>query len=431
MPRAWLLPVLVLLAAPLPAQRIDSVAAARARMREAGAALQGGDTTRALARVRDAVQAWPRQGAYLLSLGRIATVAGDAATARDALSRAGTMGFGWSLAESAFARWRDDVAFRGLADSVAARTAPIVRGTVMATLADSLLHPEGIAWDATTDRLFVSSVHRRKIVVVEQGGRQRDFIAEGAHGLDAVFGLALDPARRLLWVATSATPEQAGYQPADSGRAAIMAFALDDGTPRGRWSLPADAPHLLGDVVLAPDGSAWASDSRTAGLWRVPAGAPSGAAERVPITSPDWVSLQGMAFSPDGRVLWLADWTTGLHRVDLVARTSTPVAADPALFTLGIDGLYRLGDGSLLAIQNGIAPARVVRLRLGEGGTRVTGMEVLDRNPAVAEEPTLGTPVPGGFAYVANSPWGHYGQDGRFRAGAPIPKGVVLRLPLP
>ena len=81
--------------------------------------------------------------------------------------------------------------------------------------------------------------------------------------------------------------------------------------------------------------------------------------------------MQGLAFSEDGRQAWVADWTTGLFHLDLRPVCVTPVATPPGTTLLGIDGLYRVGAGQLiLAIQNGIAPHRIVALDLDARGTR-------------------------------------------------------------
>ncbi|HYR07791.1 MAG TPA: hypothetical protein VEQ60_08490, partial [Longimicrobium sp.] len=47
-----------------------------------------------------------------------------------------------------------------------------------------------------------------------------------------------------------------------------------------------------------------------------------------------------------------------------------PVADSTAVS--GIDGLVRLGH-SLVAVQNGVTPKRVVELRMDDGETRITG----------------------------------------------------------
>lgn len=426
-----LLAVSIVHPAGVAAQRADSADVARGLMRDAAAALRRADTAAAIASVERAVQAWPRQGAYVLALGRLAARAARPDLAVPALRRAMAMGWGWTRRDPALASLVARADVQALADSAEAATGPSSTSTVLRTLPDTLQHPEGVVIDSATGRLFVSSIRHRKIVVIERDGRVHDFVPPGAHGLDATFGMAVDAARRTLWVASSLTPEQEGGTGLKANRAAIFAFGVERGELRGRWGVPDDgAEHGLGDVVIGPDGTAWASDSRTAALYRATPGDRSGIATRSPIMSPDWQSPQGMAFSADGTTLWLADWTTGLFHIELATGRVTPVAADPLLVTLGIDGLYRVGPRALIGIQNGVTPPRVIRLDLDAAGTRVERLTVLDRHLPLADEPTLGTVTADGFVYVANSPWGAYDERGALRTGVAIPAPVLLRLPL-
>jgi sugar lactone lactonase YvrE len=339
------------------------------------------------------------------------------------------MGFAWNPAHPAFGRLQADTRFRALATASEANQAPHVKSAVFRTLPDAWLHPEGVAFDGATGRVFVSGVRQRKVVVIEPDGRVRDFVPTSA-GFDAVMGIVVDSARGLLWFSTSVTPEMDGA-PSATGGALLVAAKLDDGTIAARYVLPdTSGGHMLGDVVLAPNGDVYTSDSRSPQVYRVRGAAANGTLERLSWQHRDWQSLQGMTFSPDGRTMWIADWTTGLFKVDVASGIVTPVMADPSIFTLGVDGMYLVGERRLVALQNGIAPARVVAFDLDASGTRVERAELLDRHLPQAIEPTLGVLVPGGLLYVANSPWGLYGANGAVDPNTPFPAPVLMRLPL-
>lgn len=340
------------------------------------------------------------------------------------------MGFAWSPRHPAFGRLQSDTRFAALAMGSEDNQAPLVKSAVFRTLPDPWLHPEGVGFDATTGRVFVSGVRQRKVVVIEPDGRVRDFVGAGA-GLDAVLGLAIDSVRGLLWFTTAQTPEQEGASAGMPGGSMLLAARLTDGAVVQRWTLPdTSGGHLLGDVMLAPNGTVYTTDSRSPHIYRVDGRGTGGVLARAPWQHPDWQSLQGLAFSSDGRQAWLADWSTGLFHIDIGSGIVTPVAADPAMFTLGVDGLYFVGNRRLVALQNGIAPARVVAFDLDASGTRIEKLELLDRHLPEAIEPTLGVLVPGGLLYVANAPWGLYGPDGAVDLEKPFPKPVLLRLPL-
>ena len=422
--------ILALLPLSLSAQRIDSVAAARRLNRAAALRLQSADTAGAADSLRAAARAWPRQGAYLLAAARYAAFAGRTDTALALLTEANRMGFAWSPAHPAFAGLQSHTGFRALATGSEANQSPHVKSAVFRTLPDPWLHPEGVAFDARTGRVFVSGVRQRKVVVIEPDGRVRDFVPTSA-GLDAVLGVAVDSARGLLWLTTANTPEQEGAASGIPGGSMLVAANLSDGAIVQRWTLPdTTGGHMLGDVIVAPNGTVYATDSRSPHIYRVEGTGKGGVLTRAPWQHGDWQSLQGLAFTRDGRTAWVADWATGLFRIDVSTGAVTPVAADPSIFTLGVDGLYLVGDRKLIALQNGIAPARVVAFELDATGSRVERMELLDRHLPQAIEPTLGVMVPGGLLYVANAPWGLYGANGAVDPEKPFPAPVLLRLPL-
>jgi hypothetical protein len=71
-----------------------------------------------------------------------------------------------------------------------------------------------------------------------------------------------------------------------------------------------------------------------------------------------------------------------------------------------------------------------VRFCLDADGGGVRGAEVLDRNPAVADEPTLGAIAGDSVFYVATSQWEKYTDTGERRAGVPVRSVAVLGVPL-
>lgn len=412
------------------AQVADSAQAARVHVRAAAASLRGGDSTLALNQLVRAVAAWPEQGAYRLGLANLAARTGRTDVALAALDTLVRQGWGWSDLDAVATLLLADPVYRVLAQRMRQGTAPLPRSVLLAALPDTMLHPEGVAWDGARQRWLVSSIRQRRVVSVDRGGAVRDFVTAGQDGLDAVFGMAVDSSRGLLWVASSAVPNQEGYTAADSGRAGLFAFDLESGQLRGRVALPAvPGGHWLGDLTIAPDGAVYTSDSRYPAVYR--ARGLSGTAETLVERDPLFRSLQGLALSEDGRALYLADWSHGLLRVDLATRRVIAVPLTVVGTSLGIDGLLRLDGRRLIGIQNGISPPRVVLLTLDRTGEHIVGLEALDRHLPIATEPTLGVLAGGALVYVANSPWASYSDDGQPLAGAAWPRPALLRLPLP
>jgi sugar lactone lactonase YvrE len=295
-------------------------------------------------------------------------------------------------------------------------------------VADTTLHPEGIAFDSRRERWFVGSVRQRRVVAVERDGRVHDFVPARSDGIGGVFGMAVDTVRRVLWIATTALPRMEGFTLSDSGRVGVYGYDLETGRLVRKAWMPRDSStaHTFGDVAVAPNGDVYVSDSEAPWILRLANGSDSLARF---VTHPLFRSLQGMAITPDGATIYVADYSHGLLSVSLATRAVTPLSAPQSMTLLGVDGLY-LHRGALVGVQNGVVPARVARFCLDSSGRSVRRLELVDRNPAVADEPTLGTVVGDSLFYVATSAWEKYDDNGKRIEGTRLRPVTVLAVPL-
>jgi sugar lactone lactonase YvrE len=279
---------------------------------------------------------------------------------------------------------------------------------------------EGIAWRAKTGQFFFGDVHHRCVWV-----RRAPTAAETKAGTDikavrftpedspllGVFGLAIDEERGVLWAATSAITAMAGYTEDQLGAAGVAEIDLETGAVRRVALVPADKrPHAIGDLVLGPDGTVWLPDSGATVLWRL---APGAEKPEAFVESPEFNSLQGAVVLPDASALLIADYPGGLLRIDLATRAVSRLEPPPRTTLLGIDGLVRAPTGELIAVQNGIRPNRVVRLRLDPAGENLLGLDVLESAHLNMPSPSLGCLGPGGYFFlIGNANWPHFDDPG-------------------
>jgi sugar lactone lactonase YvrE len=410
------------------APQADSAAEARASYRRAVGAFRQRDLPTARQEMRHAAEMWPTQQAYLESAAALAAAARDTADVTRWLDRLADLGIGsWTQGDTAFAAFVGNRGFDDAVKKLVAATAPLTRSNVRLTLPDTMMHPEGVTYDGRTGRWFVGSVRQRRVVVVGRDGKPRDFVKPAADGIAGVFGMAVDSVRRTLWIATTALPRIEGFTAADSGRVGVFGYDLDSGHLRRRAWAPRDSStaHTFGDVAVAPSGDVYVSDSQAPSIFRLALGTDTLARF---VTHPLFRSLQGMAFTPDGGTMFVADYSHGLLRVNVASRAVTALAVPATVTALGVDGLY-LHRGALIGVQNGIAPARVVRFCLDDGGNAVRNAEVLDRNP-LADEPTLGVIVGDSAFYVATSQWDKFDDAGKRSPNAALRPASVLGLAL-
>lgn len=281
------------------------------------------------------------------------------------------------------------------------------------SLSELDLLTEGIACDPVSDAFFISSVHKRKIVRIDRNGASRDFVAAAQDGLLGAKGLRVDPARRWLWVASMALPQVEGFGPDLIGRSGLYAFDLETGRLRRRLLMGApDDPHGFDDLALAHDGRVFVSDGASGGIWSV---APDAGTLDTFLPAGTFLNPNGLALSNDGSRLYVSDYPRdSLSVVDVASRAIRPVAHGRDVSMYSIDGLVTHGD-SLIAIQNGLTPHRVIQLFLDRHGAAVTGSRILEMNNPAWNEPTLGVMVGTSFYYVASSQWGRFDET----TGAP------------
>lgn len=407
---------------------VDSASIARAAWARAAAALGRDDMTVARHEVDRAAESWPTQPSYLWARAILAARARDTAIALAALRQYAALGLGRDLrAEKSLSSFAGSPAFETIAAQHDANRASVAHSQVRAVLGDSTFWPEGMDFDPRTRRYYAASVRHRTLAEIGADGTSRELWPRGRLDLGALLGVRVDTARGVLWATTSGLPQTENYVAGDSAIAALLRIRISDGTIERRWDLPVvTGGHVLGDLAIGPAGDVFMTDSNEPVLYRLR----PNSEKLESIHNPLFHSLQGLAPTPDGTTLFLADYSHGLLRVDLATNAVTRLDDAPHSTSLGCDGIA-WDRGAIIAVQNGVAPARVMRFVLDPLGKRIVRAEVLDQNVAVADEPTIGAVVGGAFVYVANGQFEKYDDKGRRLPNKPLTSPVLLAVPLP
>ena len=372
------------------------------------------------------------QFAYLLAQAEARSGRHDEALER--IGRLTAAGYALPLAEDpAFEALRGEPRFQDAISRIerfAAR--PVVRGEVFAELEARDQIPEGLALDGKgnlsgdlTDRdLYVSSIRQRKIVRRAADGTLSDF---ADRDLLAVFGLAIDPRKRWLWATTGAVEAMAGFRAEIDGQTALVAYDLESGDEVARHTPPrGEGPgYRFNDLALDASGQVFTTDNRLdGGVWKL---ASDGSLSL--LTPPGSLrSPQGITFDSEGR-LFVADYSFGLARVDPETGDVVFLEEPAAVSLIGIDGLAAHGD-TLIAIQNGARPIRILRVHLDESVEAVSSVEILEMGHPRWSEPTLGTVVGDDYLYVANSQWDRFDADMQLPPVDQLAAPLILRIDL-
>jgi len=401
---------------------LDALSAFRTAAK-AGLEAEGrGDLAAAEAAFDTAAAAAPQREGLIHALALVAAQRGETAKAMALLERYAGMGGTADVArEAKLGALRSLPGFAALATKIAHNARPHCDCRTLYRGGGAPILAEGIAGDG--ERIFVAAVHRRAIFSLRHG-RLSIFVASLPDGLSP-FGIAVDRARRRLWVSAASLPQSEGASELQRGHSALLAYDLQGAGLLAEFSAP-DA-KALGDVTLGPDGTVYISDGSDGALYRLA----SGAAALEPVLHQRMLaSAQGMSASPDGRYLLVADYAMGLMRVDLRTLDMQPVVVPPDVTTLGIDGMVRLADGSFAATQNGAPPYRVLRFALSADWSVLTAFSVLAANAPAVSDPALLATDGRSLDVIGVSQWSAFDDD-KPEPVRPVPAWRVVRIPVP
>lgn len=207
---------------------------------------------------------------------------------------------------------------------------------------------EGIATDGST--IWLSSVVDRTILT-HRGGKVGRFAMPA--GMLHPMGLAWDATRNWLWIATDC-PRLTAIARCDSG-----ALVAVDRNGRLRMKLSPGVGFHPDDVSVG-GGDVFVSDSQNSAVYRLRRGAKT----LDPLIAPGTGrSAQGSALMSNGKYLVVADYGRGISVVDLASKVRLPLPMADGKPLRGIDGLVRVGE-DYYGVHNGSTPGSLIRFRI-------------------------------------------------------------------
>jgi len=184
------------------------------------------------------------------------------------------------------------------------------------------------------------------------------------------------------------------------------------------------ARGAFNDVTVAPDGTAYATNTTDGSIWRL---APGRSLEQ--FLPPGSVNgANGITNSPNGRWLFVAG-AYAIARIEVRTRILHALGAPTGIVLGSFDGLYWYGDG-LVGIQNGIHPGRVVRLTLDAPRDRVSRFEILEQYHPRFGGMTTAALDGNSLLYLVNTQSRAFDGDGRPRSGVTLQEILIARVPL-
>ena len=168
----------------------------------------------------------------------------------------------------------------------------------------------------------------------------------------------------------------------------------------------------------------FASDGGSGAVYTI---APGGTSLDVFVPQGTIQGPNGLTTTADGRWLYVSDYAGFIFRVHTATKAVTRLPAPTNVALYGIDGLA-WHNGSLIGVQNGVEPSRVVQLDLAPDGSRINAVRIVDMNHPRVAEPTLGVVVGDTYYYVANSFGGLLRKPNSVLADQPLAEPIILKL---
>ncbi len=215
-----------------------------------------------------------------------------------------------------------------------------------------------------------------------------------------------------LWVAGGGSGEVLRFDGVDAAT-----FDAAAGPTHTYASAPAEAT-FFNDLVVAPDGTVYVTDSNRPALFHVAPGAdeatPFVEFAGTPFAYVEGFNANGIAITPDGSTLVVVQANTGLlFRIDVATRTVTAVDLQGTTVPGG-DGLV-LDGTTLYVVQNGADQVAVIELADDlTSGTQV-GVLTDERLSSAATAALVGNRL-----LVTNAPFG------MMQTGATLPFEVIV-----
>jgi hypothetical protein len=280
--------------------------------------------------------------------------------------------------DSLFADLRGTREFEEILATVRRATPMVSHSSSVFKIAEGDLVPESMAYDSKSKHFYFGSTKKGKVIRCSSSGDCTLF----ADGLGTVLGLKAHG--DALWLLSNS----------DTGSTLIHYDLASRGMVRG-YSVPGSG-HEFNDLVIAPAGDVYLTDTRAGAVWHLA----NGAADLIKLSG-RFEFANGIALSPDGSLLYVSTFPDGITVLDLETDVATPIGRPADLCLATIDGLY-FHRGALIAIQNGFMSPRVVRLNLTSDLRAIKRFEILERRNPLFEGVTTGVVAGSDFFYMAN-----------------------------
>ncbi len=262
---------------------------------------------------------------------------------------------------------------------------------------------ENIAYDAKNERFLLASIRSGAIYELNKNQEFKEIIAAGdpATGPWGAVDLVIDEANDLLWVASSTMPQYTGTTQANFGQSMITKYQLSSLEILQGFALKgAQEPMLFSALHLSEQGNLYFVNLFNNQTFKVAKDADSIEALLV---LKNLSAIKSITTNSDENILYVSDYDLGVFAIDLETQKIGQIGSSSKGFTAGYDDVF-YHQGDLVVIQNGVSPARIMRLVL-QKDVLLVNMFPLEAGREEFAALSKGVLSGNDLFYIANSQW--------------------------
>lgn len=347
--------------------------------RQAIDAYQEQDYQQFLISTQEALRIRPGSTAAQYNVACAYALTGDTSRALDMIENLARLGIDYGTANDPdFASVRSSGRFADITAILERKSYSINRSEVVFESVQNDLMPEGIAHDPRTGTSYLGSMRDGEIRALDTAGNFYDFARINHDPLLSCIGIFVDTVRNVLWACASASDNAIGYTEDQFGLTGVFGFDLSTGKLVNQCMLPEPHPTFgFNDLVVTRGGDIYTTGGP---LYKKATGS-----DRFVMAVPEEAiaGSNGICLSPDEKTLFVTETWRGIVAVNLVDNSWRVLECPDSIMVTGLDGMYYY-KGSLIAVQNGPNPWRIIRIFLNERQTAVDSVKALERrNPDV------------------------------------------------
>ena len=285
------------------------------------------------------------------------------------------------------------------------------------------LIPEGIAVHPRTGTIYLSSLHQDKIVSVDKNGSSKDLISSGQNGFMKGLGIKISKDGKTMWACTASL---------DTVKSVSGLFQIDLSTGKVIQSYlhQSDSTSLFNDLAIHSSGDIYLTDTYQRAVFRYQPGTKK---METWLRGNQFTYANGIAFSEDETVLFVASGNNGVQRIDVKTKKITSVTQGKRT-DYAIDGLVYTNKTLIGVIgwpQDEFVNHRVIRYFLNEDGYLENADTLLINKPYV-HVPTTAALYNGRLYVLARTNLGFYNKGGQtletVRDSLQLP--LIVQIPL-